>query len=182
MATCASYMYKQVVVAGIIPCDRLDGLTADVSRSPGGRKSPYTLVAWFRPGPEIISGGAPRRRRIESTSSTIAKLWPRAANVRPSTGHVVAQVVEAELVLVAVGSQESTGAALWPGEHCSPGCSRLRGRGEAGCPGNPRIRARPGSVHRDAGARPCGVMVEVRGQGAAPGYALAGNDLGTYPR
>ena len=54
-------------------------------------------------GPEMISGVRASSIRMESTSSTIAKLWPRWTQVVQRVGHVVAQVVEAELVVGAVG-------------------------------------------------------------------------------
>ncbi len=54
-------------------------------------------------GPEMISGVRASSMRIESTSSTIAKLWPRCTHSSMAVGHVVAQVVEAELVVRAVG-------------------------------------------------------------------------------
>ena len=54
-------------------------------------------------GPEMMSGVRASSMRIESTSSTIAKWWPRCTMSLRLPGHVVAQVVEAELVVRAVG-------------------------------------------------------------------------------
>ena len=61
-----------------------------------------TWSAWSA-GPEMISGVRASSMRIESTSSTMAKLWPRWTSSSGGPGHVVAQVVEAELVVRAVG-------------------------------------------------------------------------------
>ena len=54
-------------------------------------------------GPEMMSGVRASSMRIESTSSTIAKWWPRCTMSLRLPRHVVAQVVEAELVVRAVG-------------------------------------------------------------------------------
>ena len=59
----------------------------------------------------MISGVRASSIRIESTSSTIAKLWPRWTIVRQLVLHVVAQVVEAELVVGAVGDVGGVGRA-----------------------------------------------------------------------
>ena len=54
-------------------------------------------------GPEMMSGVRASSIRMLSTSSTIAKLWPALDVLRELELHVVAQVVEPELVVGAVG-------------------------------------------------------------------------------
>ena len=51
----------------------------------------------------MISGVRASSMRMLSTSSTIAKWWPALDVVRELELHVVAEVVEAELVVRAVG-------------------------------------------------------------------------------
>ena len=58
-------------------------------------------------GPEMISGVRASSTRIESTSSTIAKWCSRWTQSSMAERHVVAQVVEAELVVRAVGDVAS---------------------------------------------------------------------------
>jgi hypothetical protein len=53
-------------------------------------------------GPEMISGVRASSIRMESTSSTMAKLCPRCT-IGAVVFHVVAQIVEAEFVVGAVG-------------------------------------------------------------------------------
>ena len=65
--------------------------------------SPNQRLASPDAGPEMISGVRASSMRIESTSSTIAKWWPRCTMSLRLPRHVVAQVVEAELVVRAVG-------------------------------------------------------------------------------
>ena len=76
--------------------------------------SAYHLTSsWV--GPEMISGVRASSIRIESTSSTIAKWWPRCTQSSSGVGHVVAQVVEAELVVGAVGDVAGVGLAALVG-------------------------------------------------------------------
>ena len=66
----------------------------------------------------MISGVRASSIRIESTSSTIANQWPRCTVHSADAGHVVAQVVEAELGVGAVGDVGLVGgAALVVGHH-----------------------------------------------------------------
>jgi hypothetical protein len=64
-----------------------------VNRLISRAKSTYHLVA-DSAGPEMISGVRASSMRIESTSSTIAKLWPALDQLVGGPRHVVAQVVE----------------------------------------------------------------------------------------
>ena len=59
-----------------------------------------------------MSGVRASSMRIESTSSTIAKLWPRCGLFLERSAHVVAQVVEAELVVRPVGDVRRVRLAL----------------------------------------------------------------------
>jgi hypothetical protein len=59
----------------------------------------------------MISGVRASSIRIESTSSTMAKLSARCTR-SPAVDHVVAQVVEAELVVGAVGDVGGVGGLL----------------------------------------------------------------------
>ena len=68
-------------------------------------------------GPEMISGVRASSMRMESTSSTIAKSWPRWTQLGEVDGHVVAQVVEAELVVGAVGDVGAVGVAALVRRH-----------------------------------------------------------------
>ena len=66
----------------------------------------------------MISGVRASSIRIESTSSTIPKEWPRWTRPSRRDGHVVAQVVEAELGVRAVGDVGRVGdLALGEGHH-----------------------------------------------------------------
>ena len=66
----------------------------------------------------MISGVRASSIRIESTSSTIAYQWPRCTVCSSVDRHVVAQVVEAELRVGAVGDVAAVGgAALVVGHH-----------------------------------------------------------------
>ena len=62
-------------------------------------------------GPEMMSGVRASSIRMESTSSTMEKLWPRWTQSVELELHVVAQVVEAELVVGAVGDVGGVGLA-----------------------------------------------------------------------
>ena len=72
----------------------------------------------FVPAPEMMSGVRASSMRIESTSSTMAKAWPRCTRSSGSIDHVVAQVVEAELGVRAVGDVRLVG-----GHGAAPGPS-----------------------------------------------------------
>ena len=61
--------------------------------------------------PEIISGVRASSIRMESTSSTMAKLCPRCTQSLQVELHVVAQIVEAEFVVGAVGYVGGVGVA-----------------------------------------------------------------------
>ena len=61
--------------------------------------------------PEMISGVRASSIRMESTSSTMAKLWLRCTQSSNVELHVVAQVVESELVVGAVGDVGGVGFA-----------------------------------------------------------------------
>ena len=65
----------------------------------------------------MISGVRASSMRIESTSSTIAKLCPRWTHLLQGVRHVVAQVVEAELVVRAVGDVGGVGVAASGARH-----------------------------------------------------------------
>ena len=98
--------------------DLVVALAALLRRAPGGatiRANSAYQRADCSAGPEMISGVRASSIRIESTSSTIAKLWPRWTRSSARHGHVVAQVVEAELVVRAVGDVALVRRAL-----CSP--------------------------------------------------------------
>ena len=61
--------------------------------------------------PEMMSGVRASSMRMESTSSTMAKAWPRCTMLAVVERHVVAQVVEAHLVVGAVGDVGGVGRA-----------------------------------------------------------------------
>ena len=61
--------------------------------------------------PEMMSGVRASSIRMESTSSTMAKLWPRCTQSLQIELHVVAQVVETEFVVGAVGDVGGVGLA-----------------------------------------------------------------------
>ena len=63
-------------------------------------------------GPEMISGVRASSMRIESTSSTIANASPRCTRSFEAEREVVAQVVEAEFVVGAVGDVAAVRGAL----------------------------------------------------------------------
>ena len=63
--------------------------------------------------PEMISGVRASSMRIESTSSTMANAWPRCTCSSRDTRHVVAEVVEAELVVRAVGDVGARTPTAW---------------------------------------------------------------------
>ena len=65
----------------------------------------------------MISGVRASSIRIESTSSTMAKLCPRWTQVVERMRHVVAQIVEAELVVGAVGDVGVVGHPPLVGRH-----------------------------------------------------------------
>jgi hypothetical protein len=60
----------------------------------------------------MISGVRASSMRIESTSSTIAKLGSRCMRSSRLNDHVVAQIVEAEFVVGAIGDVGCVGFAL----------------------------------------------------------------------
>ena len=60
----------------------------------------------------MISGVRASSIRMLSTSSTIANGWPRWTTSSSETGHVVAQVVEAELGVRSVGDVGLVGQPL----------------------------------------------------------------------
>ena len=62
-------------------------------------------------GPEMISGVRASSMRMESTSSTMAELVAALNALRQVVLHVVAQVVEAEFVVRAVGDVGAVGRA-----------------------------------------------------------------------
>ena len=68
-------------------------------------------------GPEMISGVRASSIRIESTSSTIGEVVASLDAVLQRVGHVVAQVVEAELVVGAIGDVGGVGDAPLVGSH-----------------------------------------------------------------
>ena len=79
-------------------------LIVDVAAEPGNDLvDPVVLVGGFFARPEMISGVRASSIRIESTSSTIAKLMVALNAVREVELHVVAQIIEAELVVGSVG-------------------------------------------------------------------------------
>ena len=79
-------------------------LVVDVAMQPGVRRANCWYQRWpCSVAPEMISGVRASSIRIESTSSTMAKRTAALDQVLGEHGHVVAQVVEAELVVGAVG-------------------------------------------------------------------------------
>ena len=125
-----------------------------------------------------MSGVRASSIRIESTSSTIAKLCPRCESWRELVLHVVAQVVEAELVVGAVGDVAGVGLlALLVVEPVHDGADAEAQ--EAVDPAHP-LGVAGGEVvvdgdDVDAQARQ---GVEVDRQGRHQGLALAGAHLG----
>ena len=79
----------------------------------------YLSVVWSV-GPEMMSGVRASSMRMESTSSTMAVVVAALDAVLDVELHVVAQVVEAELVVGAVGDVGGVGVAA---------LRRRRGRG-----------------------------------------------------
>ena len=68
-------------------------------------------------GPEMISGVRASSMRIESTSSTTREVVAALHHLLDRVRHVVAQVVEAELVVGAVGDVGGVGGAALVGGH-----------------------------------------------------------------
>ena len=126
----------------------------------------------------MISGVRASSTRIESTSSTIAKLWPRWTSSSRAPGHVVAQVVEAELVVGAVGDVHGVLRAALDRRH--------RRQDHAGRQAEEAVHAAHQLglvlgqvvVDRDDVHALAGERVEVAGGGRDQGLALAGLHLG----
>ena len=127
----------------------------------------------------MIRGVRASSMRMESTSSTMAKTWPRWAMRSRDARHVVAQVVEAELVVGAVGDVGRVGGPL---EH------RVVDVGADAAHREPEPTVDPAHplgvtggqvlVHRHQVHAPPVERVEVGGQGGDQGLALAGLHLG----
>ena len=140
--------------------------------------SPNQRFASPDAGPEMISGVRASSMRIESTSSTIAKWWPRCTMSLRLPRHVVAQVVEAELVVRAVGD---VGGVL-----LAALCRGLAGQDDAGRHPERAVDAAhqlglvAGEVvvDRDDVHALAGDGVEVGGGGGDQGLALTGLHLG----
>ena len=126
----------------------------------------------------MISGVRASSIRMESTSSTIAKVWPRWTVAVERRRHVVAQVVEAELGVRAVRDVGRVGVAPLVRRHHVPD----RGRAH---PERLVHRAHPLGValgevvvHRDEVDVRAGQRVQVEGHRGNERLALTGLHLG----
>ena len=126
----------------------------------------------------MISGVRASSMRIESTSSTTAKWWPRWTHSSIEPGHVVAQVVEAELVVGAVGDVAVVGLAALGGAHL--GQDHADGQAEEVVDAAHHLGLVLGQVVVDGDDvdAVAGERVEVRRQHGDQGLALTGLHLG----
>ena len=126
----------------------------------------------------MISGVRASSIRIESTSSTIGEVVAALHHVLDRVRHVVAQVVEAELVVGAVGDVGVVGGAPLVGRHLRQDHADVQAQ-EAVHAAHPlavafgQVVVDRDDVHALAGQR-----VEVGGQHAGQGLALTGLHLG----
>ena len=168
-----------VVVAGLrdLALERSWRPRRSIRRVTSRANSPYHLVAWSA-GPEMISGVRASSMRIESTSSTIGEVVAALHQLVLRPRHVVAQVVEAELVVRAVG--DVAGVLLAALRPASVGEDRADGQAEEAVHAAHQVGVALGQVvvdgddvHALAGQR-----VEVGRAGGDEGLALAGAHLG----
>ncbi len=126
----------------------------------------------------MISGVRASSIRIESTSSTIGEVVAALHQVVERPGHVVAQIVEAELVVRAVGDVGGVGGPALLGRQL-PDDLADRQPQEAVHPAHPVGVARGQVVvDRDDVHAVAAERVEVGRQGRDEGLALAGLHLG----
>ena len=129
-------------------------------------------------GPEMISGVRASSIRIESTSSTIANSRLALHAVLDAEREVVAQVVEAELVVGAVGDVGAVRRALLVGglaglDHADRQAEEVEDRRHP-----VGVALREVLVDRDDVRALAGQRVQVRGQRRDERLALAGAHLG----
>ena len=139
--------------------------------------SPYHLTSsWV--GPLMISGVRASSMRMESTSSTIAKLCAALDALLDGAGHVVAEVVEAELVVGAVGDVARVGDPPLVGPHL--GKDHADGEPEEVVHAAHPLGLELGQVVVDGDDVDALALegVEVGGQGGDQGLALTGLHLG----
>ena len=127
----------------------------------------------------MMSGVRASSIRMESTSSTMAKTWPRWAMSSRRAGHVVAQVVEAELVVGAVGDVRRVGGPLEDGV-VDVGTDAADGEPEPAVDAAHPLGVAGGQVlvDRHHVHAPPVEGVEVGGERGDEGLALAGLHLG----
>ena len=130
----------------------------------------------------MISGVRASSMRIESTSSTMAKTCPRWAMRLARHRHVVAQVVEPELGVGAVGDVGGVRRPLGRGVG-DVGADPAHGQSQPAVePAHPLgVAGGQVVVDRDHVDALAGEGVEVDGQGRDEGLALAGLHLGDPP-
>ncbi len=139
--------------------------------------STYHLVGWSA-GPEMISGVRASSMRIESTSSTIAKWCPRWTSSLGLPRHVVAQVVEPELVVRAVGDVLGVLRAALLGRHRGEDAAGLEAEGAVDAAHQLGLVLGEVVVDRDDVHALAGERVEVGRQRRDEGLALTGLHLG----
>ena len=129
----------------------------------------------------MISGVRASSMRIESTSSTIGEVVAALDHLVPAPRHVVAQVVEAELVVRAVGDVGVVGDAALLGRHLRQDHADGQAE-EAVHPAHPlRVALGQVVVDRDDVHALAGDRVQVGGQHGGQGLALTGAHLGDLP-
>ena len=157
----------------------LSGLPASplVRRVTSLAKSPYHLVAWSA-GPEMISGVRASSTRIESTSSTIGEVVAALDELVLRPRHVVAEVVEAELVVRAVRDVAGVLLAALRRRHVRQDAADLEAEELVDPAHHLGVALGQVVVDRDQVDALAGQRVEVRGQRADEGLALTGLHLG----
>ena len=125
----------------------------------------------------MISGVRASSMRIESASSTMAKLWPRCTQVGLLPGHVVAQVVEAELVVRAVGDVGGVLLAPHRGRHLGEDHADRETQEAVDAAHVLRVALGQVVVDRDQVHAVAGDRVEVGGEHRGEGLALTGLHL-----
>ena len=126
----------------------------------------------------MMSGVRASSMRIESTSSTMAKLWPRCDELLLRPRHVVAQVVEAELVVGAVGDVAVVLPAPLVGLHRREDHADLEPEEAVHAAHQLGLVLGQVVVDRDDVHALAAQRVEVRRQRGDEGLALAGLHLG----
>ena len=140
-------------------------------------KSPYHLVAWSA-GPEMISGVRASSTRIESTSSTIGEVVAALDELVLGPRHVVAQVVEAELVVRAVRDVARVLLAALGRRHVGEDAADAQAEELVDPAHHLGVALGQVVVDRDQVHALAGQRVQIRGQGADEGLALTGLHLG----